>query len=328
MHRRALITFLGGAVAWPLAASAQQTGHVRRIGVLMSAAESDPEGQARIKAFRQGLADLGWTDGRNLRVEYRWAAGDINRMRAYATELVGLAPDLLVGNSSPVVAALQQATRAIPILFVVLNDPVGQRFIASLARPGGNITGFTFIEYSILGKSLELLKRLAPDLARVAIMYNPETTPYYAAYLRSSDAPQVIGVEVTEAQVRTKADIEQAAAKLAEAPGGGLLVPADGFTVAHRGLVIRLAAQHRLPAVFSYPQFVKEGALMAYGPDTLDIFRRSASYVDRILKGANPADLPAQAPTKFAFTINLKTAAMLGLTVPATLIALVDEAIE
>jgi ABC-type uncharacterized transport system substrate-binding protein len=329
--RRALLSLLGGAaasaVSWPLAARAQQP--MRRIGVLMGITENDPEGRARLAALRQGLAELGWIEGRNLRVEYRWAGGDLDRIRTYAAELVALAPEVLLCTGTPVLAALRDATRAIPILFVMVNDPVRQGFISSLARPGGNITGFTFLEYSMIGKSLDLLKQLAPGVVRVAIMFNPETTPLNTAFLRSLEAvPIPISVAVEAAPVHTPADIEAAAARLAAVPGSGLLVPADTFTVVHRALVMRSAAQHRLPAIFNYRQFVREGALIAYGPDTLDIFRRSASYVDRILKGAQPGDLPAQAPTKFELAVNVNTARALGLEVPPTLLALADEVVE
>jgi putative tryptophan/tyrosine transport system substrate-binding protein len=329
MRRREFIKLVGGATAlWPLSARAQQPDPMRRIGVLMGV-ENDAEGQARIAAFRQGLTDLGWTEGRNLRIEYRWAGGDVDRIRAYASELTELAPELLVGNGTPVLAALSQATRSIPILFVIVNDPVGQGFIASLAHRGGNITRFTFLDYSTLGKLLELLKQAAPAVVRVAVMYNPETNPFYTGFLHSfTAAPRALGVAMREAVVRTEADIEAAVATFAEAPDGGLLVAPDSFTVVHRGLIMRMAMRHRVPAIFGYRQFVAEGALMAYGPDTKDIFRRSASYVDRILKGAKPADLPTQAPTKFEFGINRKTAGALGLTVPATLLALADEVIE
>jgi putative ABC transport system substrate-binding protein len=328
MKRREFITLVGGAaVAWPLAARAQQP--MRRIGVLMGVAESDPEGQARIAAFRQGLQDLGWTEGRNLRVEYRWAAGDVDRVRGLAAELVALGPDVLVGNGTPALAALRDATRSIPIVFVAVNDPLRQGFIANLARPGGNITGFTFLEYSMIGKSLELLKQLAPGVVRVAVMFNPETAPFYTPLLRSFEAvPPPIPIAVKAAPVHSAADIEAAAATLAAEPGGGLLVPPDTFTIVHRGLIMNSAAQHRLPAIFNYRQFVREGALIAYGPDTLDLFRRSASYVDRILKGANPGELPAQAPDKFELAINVNTARTLGLEVPPTLLALADEVIE
>jgi putative ABC transport system substrate-binding protein len=332
VRRREFISLLAGAAATaahlqPLAARAQQP--MRRVGVLMGVTESDPEGRARLAAFRQGLAELGWTDGRNLRVEYRWAGGDLDRIRAYAAELVALAPDVIVGNGTPVLAALREATRSIPIVFVMVNDPIRQGFISNLARPGGNITGFTFLEYSMVGKSLELLKQLAPAVARVAIMFNPETTPLYTPFLRSLESvPIPISVAVEAAPVHTLADIEAAVARIAAEPGAGLLVPPDTFTVVHRGLIIKSAAERRLPAIFNYRQFVREGALMAYGPDTLDLFRRSASYVDRILKGAHPGDLPAQQPTRFELAINLNTARALGLEVPPMLLALVDEVVE
>ena len=330
MRRREFITLLGGAaLASPVAARAQQPGRMRRVGVLMGVAESDPEGQARIAAFRQGLSDLGWADSRNLRIEYRWAAGDADRIRAYAAELVALAPDVLVGNGAPVLTALRDATRSIPIVFVLVNDPVGQGFIENLARPGGNITGFSFLEYSMVGKSLEMLRQLAPNVHRVAIMFNPATAPHYTVFLRSFETvPPPSPLEIKATPVGTEADIEQAVAKLAKEPGGGLLVPPDTFTVVHRDLVISSVAQHRVPAIFTYRQFVREGALISYGPETTDIFQRSASYVDRILKGANPGDLPAQAPTKFELAINVRTARTLGLDVPPTLLALADEVIE
>jgi len=330
MRRRDFVALLGGAaLASPVAARAQQPGRMRRVGVLMGVAESDPEGQARIAAFRQGLSDLGWADSRNLRIEYRWAAGDADRIRAYAAELVALAPDVLVGNGAPVLTALRDATRSIPIVFVLVNDPVGQGFIANLARPGGNITGFSFLEYSMVGKSLEMLRQLAPNVHRVAIMFNPATAPHYTVFLRSFETvPPPSPLEIKATPVGTEADIERAVAKLAKEPGSGLLVPPDTFTVVHRDLVISSAAQHRVPAIFTYRQFVREGALISYGPETTDIFQRSASYVDRILKGANPGDLPAQAPTKFELAINVRTARTLGLDVPPTLLALADEVIE
>jgi putative tryptophan/tyrosine transport system substrate-binding protein len=278
------------AAAWPLAARGQQGERVRRVGVLMGVGENDPEGQARVAAFQQGLADLNWTDGRNVHIDYRWAAGETDRMRAYTAELVALAPDVLVGNGTSALTALRDATQSIPIVFILVNDPVGQGFIANLARPGGNITGFSFLEYSMIGPPTPLEIRAAP--------------------------------------VGTQAEIEQAVAKLAKEPGSGLLVPPDTYTLVHRGLIISSAAQHRLPAIFTYRQFAREGALITYGPETTDIFQRAASYVDRILKGANPGDLPAQAPTKFELAINLRTARMLGLDVPPTLLALADEVIE
>jgi putative tryptophan/tyrosine transport system substrate-binding protein len=270
MRRREFITLVGGAaVAWPVAAHAEQADQMRRVGVLMGVAQSDPEGQARIAAFRQGLSDLGWVDGRNLRIDYRWAAGDADRIRAYTAELVALAPDVLVGNGTPVLTALRDATRSIPIVFVLVNDPVGQGFIANLARPGGNITGFSFLEYSMVGKSLEMLRQLAPNVHRVAIMFNPATAPHYTVFLRSFETvPPPSPLEIKAAPVGTQADIEQAVAKLAEEPGGGLLVPPDTFTLVHRDLVISSAAQHRVPAIFTYRQFVREGARSAFLPSS------------------------------------------------------------
>ena len=315
--RREFNKLLGGAVAWPLVARAEPADRMRRIGVLMGVAKDDPEGQARVAAFQQGLADLNWADGRNVRIEYRWAAGDVDRIRAYTRELVALAPDVLVGNGTPALRALRDATDSIPIVFVLVNDPVGQGFIANLARPGGNITGFSFLEYSMIGKSLEMLTQIAPKVHRVAIMFNPTTTPHYTAFLRSFETvPPPSPLEIKAAPVVDPTEIEGAIAKLGRDPGSGLLVPPDTYTVVHRVLIINSAAQHGLPA------------LITYGPETTDIFRRSASYVDRILKGANPGDLPAQAPTKFELAINFRTARMLGLEVPPTLLALADEVIE
>jgi putative tryptophan/tyrosine transport system substrate-binding protein len=329
MRRREFIALLGSAAAWPHAARAQQPDRVRRIAVLMSIEETDPEGQARVAAFRQGLRELGWTEGGNLRIDWRWSGADLVRMRTYALELVRLAPELIVANSSPVLAALREATRSIPIVFVIVNDPVGQGFIASLARPGGNITGFTFLEYSTVGKSLELLKQVAPGVTRVAFVFNPETYPYYNYYLPALEANALqYAVEVTDARVRTEAEIEAAVAKLATAPGGGLIVPPDSYILVHRPTIVRSAGRYRIPAIYSYRQVVKEGGLMSYAPDTAAIFRRSASYVDRILKGANPAELPAQAPTRFDFVINLKSAKELGLDVPLAVLALADEVVE
>ena len=328
MRRRVFIGLLGGAAVWPLAVRAQQRDRVCRIAVMMTNAEDDPEGSSRAAAFRQGLAELGWSEGQNLRIDWHWSAGDLGRIRATAAEVAALAPDLVVANGSANLSALKQV-RAIPIVFVLINDPVGQGFISSLAQPGGNITGFTFVEYSMFGKSLEFLKQLAPGIARVAFMFNPDTSPYYGQFLPSFEiAARNSAVAVTGAHVRSEAEIEAAVAGLGAKPGGGLIVPPDTYTLVHRGLIVEGVRRHRVPAIYSYRQHVQEGGLMAYGPDTADIFRRSASYIDRILRGANPAELPAQAPTKFEFAINLATAATLGLTVPPTLAALADEVIE
>ena len=330
MNRRAFISLLGGAVvAWPLAARAQRGERVRRIAVLMSNVEDDPEAQARTAAFRQGLQELGWSEGQNLHVDWLWSGGDIGRIRGYATEVAALAPDLVVANGAANLSAIKEAIRSIPIVFVVVSDPVGQGFISSLGRPGGNITGFSFVEYSMFGKSLELLRQVAPAVTRVAFMFNPDTVPFYDRFLPSFETEaRKHSVEVARARVRNEAEIDGAVAELAAAPGGGLIVPPDTYTLVHRGLIVTSAARHRIPAIYSYRQVVKEGGLMSYGPETADIFRRSASYVDRILKGANPAELPAQAPTKFEFGVNLKTATTLGLLVPPTVLALADEVIE
>jgi putative ABC transport system substrate-binding protein len=328
LRRREFISLRGAAAAWPRPLAAQDS-RARRIGVLMSNAEGDPEGEARVAALRQGLAELGWKDGGNLRIEWRWTGGDIERIRVQAAELVGLSPDLIVANGSAPLRALRQLTQSIPIIFAVVNDPVGQGFIPNLGRPGGNITGFTFLEYSMVSKSLELLKQVAPGVTRVAVMFNPQTYPFYDLFLPlfESDARK-FSVEILRAAVSSDAEIEQTIAKHAAQSGGGLLVPPEPYTLVHRGTIVKGAALHRLPAIHAYRQSVREGALIAYGADTIDIFRRAASYVDRVLKGAKPGELPAQAPTKFELTVNLKTAAALSLTVPPNLLALADEVIE
>jgi len=328
LGRREFITLLGGAAAWPVAARAQQAERVRRIGLLMGTAD-DPEGQARVTALKQGLQELGWTNGRNIQIEIRFGGADTGRIRADAAELVALAPDVIVGQTTPVIRALRQATSSIPIVMSAVNDPVDQGFVSSLAHPGGNITGFMFIDFQMVGKWLEMLKEAAPGVSRAVLMFNPDTSPYYDVYLRSFEAvPRSIAVEVTVAPVRNTAEIEEAIAKLGREPGGGLIFPPDAFTLVHHQLLIRLAQQHRLPAVYAFRPYVAHGALMSYGPDPYDNFRRSASYVDRILKGAKPADLPIQQPTKFELAINLKTAKTLGLEIPAALLARADEVIE
>jgi ABC-type uncharacterized transport system substrate-binding protein len=330
LRRREFITLIGGAAAmWPLAADGRKAERMRRLGVLMSASEDDPLMQARVTAFRQALAELGWTEGRNLKIEWRWTGGDITRVREYASELVRLAPDVLVANGTPNVAALKQATNSIPIVFVVVNDPVAQGIIASMAHPGGNITGFSFLEYSMVGKSLEMLKQVAPGIARVAIMFNPDTYPYYAIHLRSFEmVARILSLELTAAKVHSPEGIDEVVAKLGRQPGSALLITPDPYLVVHRGAVVRAAGQYRVPATYSYRQHVQEGGLMSYGADTVDIFKRSASYIDRILKGTSPADLPAQAPVKFEIAINLKTAGALGLDIPPNLLALADDVIE
>jgi ABC-type uncharacterized transport system substrate-binding protein len=329
MRRREFIALLAGAAAaWPLAARAQQAERGRRIGLLMGTTD-DREGQARVTALKQGLQELGWTDGRNIQIETRFGGADADRIRAHAAELVALAPDVLVGHTTAVIRALRQATSSIPIVMAAINDPVDQGFVSSLAHPGGNITGFTFVDFQMVGKWLEMLKEAAPGVTRAALMFNPDTSPYYYLYLRSFEAePRSVAVDVTAAPVRDTAEVEKTIAKLGREPGGGLIVAPDAFTIVHQHLFIRLAQQHRMPAIYFLRTSVAQGALMSYGPDPYDNFRRSASYVDRILKGAKPADLPVQQPTKFELAINLKTAKALGLQIPDKLLALADEVIE
>jgi putative tryptophan/tyrosine transport system substrate-binding protein len=328
MKRREFMTLISGAAAWPLAARPQQRERVRCIGMLMATREDDPAMQTHVAVLRQALAKLGWTEGRNLKIEWRWTAGDIARVREHTSELVRLAPEVILAQGTPNVAALKQATTSIPIVFVVVNDPVAQGFIASMAHPGGNITGFSFLEYSVVGKSLEMLKQVAPSLTRVAIMFNPETYPYYNIHMRSFETTAgMLLLQMSGALIHDPAQIEHLVMQYGQ-PGTALLVTPDPFMVVHRGAVIQAAAKYHVPATYSFRQHVQEGALMSYGPDTLDMFLRSASYIDRILNGAKPADLPTQAPIKFEMAINLKTANALGLTVPPTLLALADEVIE
>jgi putative tryptophan/tyrosine transport system substrate-binding protein len=333
MRRREFIAGLGAAVAspilWPLAVGAQQPERMRQIGLLQGLAESDPETQARTAAFRLALKALGWTEGRNVSIDYRFGGGDPARVQAYAAELVKAAPDLIVAVSTPAAAALKQATHTIPIVLAVVNDPLDQGFVASLERPGGNITGFSNFEFTMVGKWLELLKEFAPGVRRMALIFNPLTAPYYPVFLRElGTAPARLAIELAAAPVRDEAEIEAVIAALAREPGGGLIAAADPFTITHRALIIALAERHRLPTVYSNRQSVAEGGLLSYGPDQVDIARRSASYVDRILKGEKPADLPVQAPTKYEMAINRKTAKALGLTIPETLLATADEIIQ
>src|SRR5262249_17766860 len=317
VKRRAFITLLGSAAAWPLTARAEQGERMRRLGVLMGMAD-DREGQARVIALKQGLQELGWTDGRNVQIETRFAGADAGRIRTQVAELVALAPDVIVGQTTPVIRALRQATSSIPIVMAAINDPVDQGFVSSLAHPGGNITGFTFVDFQMVGKWLEILKEAAPGVSRAALMFNPDTSPHYYVFLRSFEAqPRAIAVEVTAGPVRNTTEVEEALAKLGREPGGGLIVAPDAFTIVHHPMFIGLAQQHRVPAVYSTRAYVAQGALMSYGPDPYDNFRRSASYVDRILKGAKPADLPIQQPTKFGLAINLNSARGLGLQMPA-----------
>jgi putative tryptophan/tyrosine transport system substrate-binding protein len=327
-NRREFITLLGGAAAaWPFAARAQQAERMRRIVFLHALAENDPEIQARIAAFRQGLAALGWTENRNIQIEHRFSSGDFVRIQTHTAELVNSAPDLIVVSSTPAIAALKQATRTIPIVFAVVTDPLGQGFIASLARPGGNITGFTFIDFPLIGKWLEMLKEIAPGVMRITLLFNPQTGPYYPVFLRELEAA-ASAAKISATPVHDEAEIEAALTALAREPGGGLIAAPEPFINAHRGQIRILAERYRLPVIHAFRQYVYEGGLISYGPDTSDIVRRSASYVDRIFKGENPADLPVQAPTKYELLINLKAAKAIGLDVPATLLARADEVIE
>jgi len=330
MKRREFITFLGGAaVVSPIAALAQQNDRIKRIGVLLGAStEHDPESEARLAAFRLGLKELGWFEGRNVHIEYRFASGDADRIRTYVPELVKSSPDLIVANSSPVVAELKRTTGTIPIVFAIVNDPVNQGFVTSLAHPGGNMTGFTLIEFEIIGKWLELLKEMAPRISRAKLLFNPVTAPFFVTWLREHGAVSVASIELEPAPVHDTAEIEATIAALAREPGLGLITAADVFTVANRSLIIGLAKRYRVPAMYQFRQFAAEGGLMSYGPDTADIFRRAATYVDRILKGINPADLPVQQPTKFQLVLNLNAAKGLGLTVPPSLVVRADEVIE
>jgi ABC-type uncharacterized transport system substrate-binding protein len=328
-NRREFITILGGAAAWPLGVRAQQAEKMRRVGVLVGFAEDDPQTKANFAVFRQGLERLGWSEGRNVRIDYRYApAASTDQAQGLAKELVALKPDVILAHTSAMTAALQRESRAIPIVFVSVVDPIGLGFIASLARPGGNLTGFVTFEGSIVGKWLAMLKEVAPRLARTAFLANPKTSSY-VHYLRVAEvlAPS-FAIELAPSPVETAAEIERAVESFARAPNGGLLLPPDTTTFLHRNLIIALAARHRLPALYYARYFVAAGGLMSYGIDLVDEHRQAASYVGRILRGTNPADLPVQAPTKFELVINLKTAKSLGLEVPATLLAGADEVIE
>jgi putative tryptophan/tyrosine transport system substrate-binding protein len=332
MQRREFTMLLGGAVvAWPLTARAQQGERMRRVGVLMSVEENDPEGKTQLSQFTQGLAESGWTDGRNLRMEIRWGGGDVNRTRTFAKELVALKPDVILAQGTPGTAALQRETRTIPIVFVIVADPVGPGFVASLPRPGGNITGFINSEAVIAAKMLELLTEIAPGLKRVAMIFNPDTAPGRGTYyFRDFEAAaRSSKLEPIAADARSDAEIETVVTSLGGEPRGGLVVTPDYFMVNHVGPIILLAARNNVPAVYPWRFVVaKDGALLSYGPDLTDIVRRSAPYVDKILRGAHPADLPVQVPVKFEMAVNAKTAKVLGLTLPPSILLRADEVIE
>jgi putative ABC transport system substrate-binding protein len=328
VKRRIFITLLGGAAAWPLAARAQQPDRVRRIGVLMNIAADDPDSPIRLAALLQGLQQLGWTVGQNIQIDYRWGGGSAELMRKYAVELVALAPDVILAHSSAAVAPLLEATRTVPIVFAVVADPVGAGYVESLARPGGNATGFTNFEYTIAGKWLELLKDVAPGVTRAAVLRESAIAAGPAQFGAIRAVAQSLGVEVRPVEVRDSGEIERAITAFARGSNDGLIVTGSPAAIVHRALIVALAARHRLPAVYNTRIFVTSGGLISYGADNIDPFRRAASYIDRILKGEKPADLPVQAPTKLELVINLKTAKALGLNIPDSVLARADEVIE
>jgi putative tryptophan/tyrosine transport system substrate-binding protein len=328
MQRREFITLLGGAVALPLAARAQESERMRRIGVLLPGTADDAEYQARMAAFLQGLQQLGWSDGRNVRIDIRYAAGDANLIRKYAAELIALAPDVILAPGTTSLGPLLQATRTVPIVFTTLLDPVGAGFVDSLARPGGNATGFIAFEYSLSGKWLELLKQIAPSLTRVAILRDPATAAGIGQFAAIQSAAPSFGVELRPIDMREADEIERAVTAFARSSNGGLIVTAGSGSVIHRDLIIKLAARQQLPSVYGAHHFVTGGGLISYGPDRIDQYRQAAGYIDRILKGEKPGNMPVQAPTKYELVINLKTAKALGLTVPPSVLARADQVIE
>jgi len=324
MRRREFIALLGSGVAWPFAARAQRSGRMRRIGLLLTMAETEPEAQARLASFRAGLQQFGWAEGQNFKIDYRFAAGDPERLRSSAAELVRLAPDVILANGSAILAALKRDAPNIPIVFVLVPDPVGDGIVDSLARPGGNLTGLTNFEFPMGGKWIELLKEIAPRLSQVALVFNPETAPYAPKFLQSVAQ----GAEATLLPVRSVPEIGPAVETVASKSNSGLIIVPDLFTSGHRELIVSQAGRYRLPAIYPFRFFAEGGGLISYGVDTLDIFRRSASFVDHILRGEKPSDLPVEAPTKFELVINLKTAGALGLDVPLQLQQRADVVIE
>ena len=328
LGRRAFIALLGSAVAWPLAARAQQPDRVRRIGILLPATADDAAMQARVGAFLQALAQLGWTIGHNVRIDTRWATANAAEVRRHAAELAALAPDVILAHAATTVGPLLQATRTVPVVFPAVVDPVGAGFVDSLSRPGGNATGFINFEYSLSGKWLELLKEIAPGLTRVAVLRNAATPSGPGQFAAIQAVAPSLRVEVSPVNVRDAGEIERAVAAFARSSNGGLIVTATPAAQLHHELIFSLAARHKLPAVYPFRYFAVDGGLMSYGPDQIDQYRQAASYVDRILKGEKPADLPVQAPTRYELVINLKTAKALGITVPPSVLARADEVIE
>jgi putative ABC transport system substrate-binding protein len=328
MRRREFVAFLGSAAVWPLAARAQQRERMRRIGILVNYSATDPQVQARNAAFLQGLQQLGWTVGQNVQIDYRWSSGNMDDARKFAAELVASAPDVIFAPGTASLGPVLQATRTIPIVFVLIPDPVGSGFINSLARPGGNATGFTGFDYSIGGKWLELLKELAPNVTRAAVIRDPAITAGLGAWAAIQSVSSATGIEVSPINMADAGEIERAVATFAQAPNGALILTGSALAVQHRDLIIALAARHKLPAIYYDPYDAVAGGLVSYGVDNIDQFRRAAGYVDRILKGEKPADMPAQQPTKYELVINVKTAKSLGLTIPLPLLSRADEVIE
>jgi putative ABC transport system substrate-binding protein len=329
VDRREFIAVLGCAAAWPLAGRAQQPDQMRRVAVLMGIAETDLDSGLRVTAFQQTLQTLGWTPGRNLRINYRWGAGDVEKIRAAATELLGTGPDVIVADGTPALRAFHQTPTSIPIVFTIVSEPVAAGFVQSLAHPGGNITGFTNLEPSVGAKWLELLKQVAPHVARVGLIFNPDTAPFSIQPSRlAQDAAEKFAMQAIVIPVHDPGEIEAVVTKLAADPNSSLVLPQDSFTSVHRKLIVNLAARYRLPAVYAFRYFTAEGGLLSYGIDVVDEMRRAATYVDRVLRGEKPADLPVQQPTKLDLVINLKTAKALGLDIPPSLLARADEVIE
>jgi putative ABC transport system substrate-binding protein len=327
MKRREVITLLGGAAVWPLAVRAQQRERIRHIAVLMGEGD-DPQGQSWIAGFRQGLAELGWLDGRNVQVDVHWGGADIDYIRRTAAELVRSNPDVILPHTIRVLNAVREATRDIPVVFVATSDPVGLGFVQSLAHPGGNLTGFMLYEVSVAGKIVQLLKEIAPHISRVALLASPDNLSVTGYWKSIQEVSKAVGLDPTYFPVRSVADIEAAILDFARAANGGIVLPPDATMITHRDVIIALTARHQLPTIYSFRADVRRGGLMCYGPDEGDLFRRAASYIDRILKGERPADLPVQAPTKFELAINMKTANALGLNVPTKMQLIADEVIE
>jgi ABC-type uncharacterized transport system substrate-binding protein len=328
VKRRAFITLLGGAAAWPLVAHGQQSDRTRRIAVLIQVTEGDPQARIEVAAFLRKLQELGWSEGRNLLIDIRWGGGDADRIRKYAAEVVAFAPEVILAPGGTVVGALQQASRTVPIVFVNVTDPVGRGYVGSLAQPGGNATGFTSFEFEMGGKWLEVLKEIAPQVTRAAVLRDPIITAGIGYLAAIHALARSIGVQVVPIDVRHTSDLERAVAAFARASNGGLIVTADPAAIVHREVIIMLAARHRLPAIYPYRFFVTGGGLVSYGLNNIEQFRLAAAYVDRILRGAKPADLPVQAPTGYEMTLNLRTAKALGLMVPDKLLVAADEVIE